>query len=143
MLAFVVLAVALGLLLGMLSRGLKPGDAVAGGDRGQPARAKSLLDQLGTLEPLKPGVSDGEFERRPLSAGAWRSPSRGSGAAADRRRWRSPTRRLALSAPMLYRVALDVELGRGATGAAAALRHLRLRSPPPTAGAADRRRRRT
>ena len=60
LLAFVILAAASGLLLGMLSGGL-----------GQVARARSyteaslyaqsLLDGVGVLEPVAPGERDGEF----------------------------------------------------------------------------------
>ena len=60
--AFVVLAVALGLLLGMLSRGLKQ-VAQAGSETEASLHAQSLLDSLGTLEPVEPGVREGEFER--------------------------------------------------------------------------------
>ena len=55
MVAFVVLAVALGLLLGMLSRGLKQ-VTQAGNETEASLHAQSLLDALGTLEPLQAGV---------------------------------------------------------------------------------------
>ncbi|MEO8162118.1 MAG: prepilin-type N-terminal cleavage/methylation domain-containing protein, partial [Arenimonas sp.] len=61
MLAFVVLAVALGLLLGMLSRGLQQ-VTQAQGETEAALYAQSLLDTVGTLEAIEPGVRDGDFD---------------------------------------------------------------------------------
>ena len=61
MLAFVLLAVALGLLVGMLSNGLRQVQQ-AQGETEATLHAQSLLDQLGKLEPIVPGRSDGEFD---------------------------------------------------------------------------------
>lgn len=60
MLAFVILAVAMGLLLSMLSRGL--GQVRQSQEETEATlHAQSLLDQLGVLEPIREGESDGEF----------------------------------------------------------------------------------
>lgn len=60
MLAFVILAVAMGLLLSMLSRGL--GQVRQSQEETEATlHAQSLLDQLGVLEPIVAGESDGEL----------------------------------------------------------------------------------
>jgi general secretion pathway protein I len=60
LLAFALLALAMGLLLGMLSGGLRQvGDAER--ETEASLHAQSLLDALGTLDRVEPGVSDGEF----------------------------------------------------------------------------------
>jgi len=63
MLALVILVAALGILIGAMSGGLKQ---VATAERETEAtlHAQSLLDALGTLEPLRPGHADGETEDR-------------------------------------------------------------------------------
>jgi general secretion pathway protein I len=60
LLAFALLSLAMGLLLGMLSNGLRQ---VSEAERESEAslHAQSLLDALGTLEPLKPGHDAGTF----------------------------------------------------------------------------------
>jgi general secretion pathway protein I len=60
LLAFALLAAAMGLLIGMLSGGLRQ---VAEAERETEAtlHAQSMLDALGTLETLKPGQREGEF----------------------------------------------------------------------------------
>jgi len=60
LLAFVILAAASGLLLGMLSGGLGQ-VARARSDTEASLYAQSLLDGVGVLEPLAPGARDGEF----------------------------------------------------------------------------------
>jgi general secretion pathway protein I len=134
MLAFVVLAVALGLLLGMLSRGLKQ-VTQSQGETEAALHAQSLLDALGTLEPLQPGTRDGEFEHGRYR---WRlqvaqaqdpapPPPPQEGAAA-------PQPVATDGAPLLYRVLLDVEWGAAAPAQKLRFETLRLRAPP--AGAA-------
>lgn len=61
MLAFVLLATAMGLLVAMLSKGLAQ---VRQAQRETEAtlHAQSLLDQLGVLEPIKPGERSGQFD---------------------------------------------------------------------------------
>lgn len=61
MLAFVILAVSMGMLLGMLSRGL--GQVRTAQDETEATlHAQSLLDQIGVIEPVQPGERVGEFE---------------------------------------------------------------------------------
>jgi general secretion pathway protein I len=61
MLAFVVLAAAMGLLMGMLSGGLRQ-VARAELETGAALHAQTLLDQLGTTEPIEPGTREGELD---------------------------------------------------------------------------------
>ena len=60
LLAFVILAAASGLLLGMLSGGLGQ-VARARSDTEASLYAQSLLDGVGVLAPIAPGARDGEF----------------------------------------------------------------------------------
>ena len=132
MVAFVVLAIALGLLLGMLSRGLKQ-VAQAASETEASLHAQSLLDALGTLEPIEPGVRDGQFDR-------------------GRYRWRLDVAEVedpappelseaeiaalpieGLGAPVLYRVVLEVEWGARAPAQRLRYATLRLRTPTPDA----------
>jgi general secretion pathway protein I len=130
MVAVVILAAALGLLLGMLSRGMKQ---VADSQAATEATlyAQSLLDQVGTLEAIAPGAREGSFAKGryhwrlqvvPAGDPAPPPPPPEDGAPA-------PQVVPAESAPVLYRVLLDVQWG--AAGPAQQLRFqtLRLRSP--------------
>lgn len=132
MLAFVLLAGAMGLLIGMLSGGLR----LVGEGRSQTEAAmyaQSLLDELGVLAPLRAGRTTGEFgdgryayaldiaptaDPAPASA----PPVPGAPAAlppqfGDRR-------------PVLYRVQLRVRWGGGAPGQQLEITTLRYRVPP-------------
>jgi general secretion pathway protein I len=129
MVAFVILAAALGLLLGMLSRGLRQvGQAQA--ETEASLQAQSLLDTVGTIEPIEPGTSTGEFGqgryrwRMQVSEGADPAPPPPPADGAP-----APEPAPALVAPLLYRVALDVEWG---SERAQRLHFdtLRLRAPP-------------
>lgn len=60
MLAFVLLATAMALLIGMLSNGLRQ-VRQAQDETEATLFAQSLFEQTGTLESLKPAVRDGEF----------------------------------------------------------------------------------
>lgn len=61
MLAFVILAVSMGMLLGMLSRGL--GQVRTSQDETEATlHAQSLLDQIGVIDPVQPGERSGEFD---------------------------------------------------------------------------------
>jgi len=62
MLAFVLLAAAMGLLLTMLSNGLGQ-VRQAQGETEATLHAQSFLDQVGLLEPIETGRSNGEFDR--------------------------------------------------------------------------------
>jgi general secretion pathway protein I len=136
MLAFVVLAVALGLLLGMLSRGLHQ-VTQSQGETEASLYAQSLLDTVGTLEPIAPGLSSGDFDHGRYR---WRMqvvpaadpappplPADGSPL---------PQPALTANAPILYRIALDVEWGAAQPAQQLHFDTLRLRSPPNADGAA-------
>jgi general secretion pathway protein I len=133
MLAFVVLAAALGLVLGMLSRGLHQ-VTQSQGETEATLHAQSLLDQVGTIEPLAPGVSTGHFGERYR----WRlevapaqdpapppPPEEGSPQAQA-----VPNE----NAPVLYRLRLDVEWGQAAKAQKLRFETLRLRAQPAQGG---------
>ena len=133
MLAFVLLAAALGLLLGMLSRGLRQ-IAQSQGESEATLYAQSLVDQLGALEPIVPGLSDGdvgggryhyrmEINEVPDPAAPPPAPDVATAAATPR----------AIGAPVLYRIALEVTWG--AAEPAQRLRFLILRARAPSAAA--------
>jgi general secretion pathway protein I len=61
MLAFVILASAMGLLIAMLSKGLGQVQQ-AQGETEATMYAQSLLDQIGMLEPIAPGRREGDFD---------------------------------------------------------------------------------
>ena len=61
LLAFSLLVLAMGLLIGMLGGGLRQ-IAEAEYETEAALHGQSLLDALGTLEPLAPGTDDGEFD---------------------------------------------------------------------------------
>lgn len=109
MLAFVILAVAMGLLLSMLSRGL--GQVRQSQEETEASlHAQSLLDQLGVLEPIAPGQSEGEFGdgryRYQLEIAETEDPTP---APATPPTVVDPT--AALGLPKLYRVQLAVRWG--------------------------------
>ena len=130
MVAFVVLAAALGLLLGMLSRGLKQ-VTQAKGETEASLHAQSLLDGLGTLEPLEPGARDGEFEdgryRWRLQVSPAEDPAPPPPPADGSPLPDAPA---TSGAPILYQVALDVEWGAGLPAQRLRFTTLRLRAPP-------------
>jgi len=127
MLAFTILAVAMGLLLGMLSRGL--GQVRKAQDETEATLyAQSLLDQVGVVEPVQAGQQTGEF---------------GNG----RYRYRLDTREIedpspapdlpptvvdaatAINAPKVYRIALAVSWGSAEAPRELTFVTLRARSP--------------
>lgn len=61
MLAFVLLAVAMGLVIAMLSNGLRQIQHAQNATEAS-LYAQSLLDGLGVLEPIEPMTQDGEFD---------------------------------------------------------------------------------
>jgi len=137
MLAFVVLAVALGLLLGMLSRGLKQ-VTQSQAETEAALHAQSLLDVLGTLEPLEPGVRDGSFEqgryrwRLQIARGADPAPPPPPEEDSP-----APQPVVVAGAPLLYRVLLDVEWGAAAPAQKLRFDTLRLRAPPADGSAGE------
>lgn len=132
MLAFVLLAVALGLLMGMLSGGLKQVNDAARATEAT-LHAQSLLDALGALEPIVPGARTGE-----LDDGRYRwsqeitevedpAPVEVDAAAA-------PAAPLE-GGPRLYRVALEVAWGKGGPRERLRVVTLRARTPQEIGGA--------
>lgn len=109
MLAFVILAVSMGMLLGMLSRGL--GQVRTSQDETEAAlHAQSLLDQVGVIEPVQPGEQLGEFAngryRYRLETTEIEDPSPAPAL--------PPTvvdADTAINPPKVYRVSLDVSWG--------------------------------
>ena len=124
MLAFVLLSVAMGLLIGMLSGGLRQ---VGEASRATEAtlHAESMLDTLGTLEPIEPGNKQGEFTdkryRWSLDVAKVDDPAPVAANA-------GPSAPLE-GGPELYRVALDVTWGKG--GPRERLRFVTLRARTP------------
>lgn len=130
MLAFVLLALAMGLLIGMLANGLHQ---VTRAENATEATlyAQSLLDPLGTLDPIAPGERSGYF-------------------AGERYRWQmqitpiaDPAPRLpvlatptteVLTPPVLYRITLDVSWATGQAGQTVHFTTLRARTPPAGTG---------
>jgi general secretion pathway protein I len=126
MLAFVLLAVALGLLMGMLSGGLKQVNE-AGRATEATLHAQSLLDALGALEPIVPGTKSGEFDdgryRWTLAVEPTDDPAPLSLDAGP------PPAAPLEGGPRLYRVALDIEWNKG--GPRERLRYVTLRARTP------------
>lgn len=136
MVAFVILAIALGLLLGMLSRGLHQ-VTQAQAETQATLYGQSLLDTVGTLELLEPGLKEGEFDHgryrwrlqvEPAPDPAPPPPP------ADGQPLPQPA--AALAAPLLYRVALQVEWGAAKPEQRLQLVTIRLRAPPAGEGGA-------
>ncbi len=130
MLAFVILAVSMGMLLGMLSRGL--GQVRSSQDESEATlHAQSLLDPVGVIEPVQPGERVGEFAngryRYRLETTEIEDP------------WPSPSPALpptvvdpdaGINAPKIYRIALDVWWGPPDAPRQLRFTTLRVRSPP-------------
>ena len=128
MLAFVILAVSMGMLLGMLSRGL--GQVRTSQDETEATlHAQSLLDQIGVIDPVQPGERSGEFDngryRYRLETTEIEDPS--------------PAPALppalvdpgaAINAPKVYRVALVVSWGPSGSPRQLRFTTLRARSAP-------------
>lgn len=115
--AFSLMALALTLLLGTLSGATR--QVRWAGDAGRATlHAQSLLDQVGIVEPLRPGSSSGEFDdgryRWTLNVQPWLDPTL----------QQDPMQPLGGSG--LYEIALGVEWGDGARGQRLQLRTLRL-----------------
>jgi general secretion pathway protein I len=137
MLAFVVLAAALGILLGMLSRGLHQVTA-SQSETEATLYAQSLLDQLGTIEPLGPGASQGDFDRGRyrwrLQVVPARDPAPPPPPAEGQPQ---PQATPVEGAPLLYRVRLDVEWGAAGPAQRLQFETLRLRALPGAEGEAN------
>jgi general secretion pathway protein I len=136
MVAFVVLAAALGLLLGMLSRGLHQ---ITGSQSETEASlyAQSMLDAIGTIEPLEPVSRVGDFDHGRYR---WRLQVTQAGDPAPPpppEEGAPPQAVPTDGAPLLYRVRLDVEWGAAAPAQRLHYETLRLRAPPAPGGEGD------
>lgn len=129
MLAFVVLATAMGLLVGMLANGLKQ-VRQAQGETEATLFAQSFFDQLGVLEPLVPGSREGGFDkdryhyRLEISEVPDPVPLQPSAPLPD-------LLVNIIGAPVLYRIELDVDWGNALP--AQHLRFVTLRARVPMA----------
>ena len=128
LIAFVILSVAMGMLLSMLSRGLSQ----VGGARDETRvslHAQSLLDTLGVLEPLQAEVREGEFDggryryRRDVAEVEDPSPPPVLPPGA-------PPPPEVLAGPTLYQATLVVQWGEGAPRQQLRFVTLRARTPP-------------
>ena len=123
--AFAVLALALGVLLGILSNSTK--QIRWADDAGRAAlHAQSLLDQVGVGQALQPGHREGGFEdgryRWALDVAPWRDPSLRDAAPQPE----DP------GAPKLMQLLLDVRWGDGGPRNRLQVRTLRLTLPDTT-----------
>ena len=127
LIAFVILSVAMGMLLSMLSRGLSQ----VGGARDETRvslHAQSLLDTLGVLEPLQAEVREGEFDggryRYRLDVAEVEDPSPPPVLPPG-----APPPEV-LAGPTLYQATLVVQWGEGAPRQQLRFVTLRARTPP-------------
>ncbi len=134
--AFALLAIGLGILIGILSGGVRQVRTAQTASEAT-LYAQSLLDTLGAAEPIEPGETSGEFDhgryRWRLDISEYADPLAEAEVAADRedRRGRNGAQqpRNLTPAGLLYRVALDVEWGRD--DAVRRLRFVTLRALAP------------
>jgi general secretion pathway protein I len=129
LLAFVLLAAAMGLLVAMLSNGLRQ-VRQAQGETEASLYAQSLLDEVGRLEAIQPGKRQGEFAqgryRYELEISEAEDPMPPAETAAP------AVPITTVGAPKLYRVALAVSWGTGQPAQRLRLVTLRARTPPLT-----------
>lgn len=128
MLAFVLLATAMGLLVAMLANGLRQ-VRQAQGETEATLHAQSLLDQIGVLEPIVPGRREGTFDhdryRYQLEISEAEDPVP---IAKDSR---EPAVAPAVGGPRLYRIALALTWGAGQPAQQLRFVTLRARQPSP------------
>ena len=126
MLAFALLAFAMGLLIGMLANGLHQ---VSRAESATEATlyAQSLLDPLGTLEPIAVGERNGYFQGNRYR---WRLQVTPAQDPAPRAVVVTAPTSEVLTPPVLYRIALDVSWGDGGRGQSLHFATLRVRAPP-------------
>ncbi len=139
MLAFVVLAVAMGLLVGMLANGLRQ-VRQAQGETEAALHAQTLLDQIGILEPIAPVVREGNLDqdryRYRLDISEAEDPVAPVPGQLPPEAGPPVTAASLIGGPTLYRVVLDVSWGAGAPGQQLRFVTLRARLPLPGAVAA-------
>ena len=126
--AFVILAVGMGLLLAMLSRGLNQVRR-AQDETEASLHAQSLLDSLGVIEALAEGERNGDFEggryRYRLQVREVEDPVPVPEAQPG-----APPAPEPVAGPTLYRIALQVEWGEGGPRQQLDYVTLRARTPP-------------
>lgn len=137
LLAFTLLAVALGILLSIVGSGL--GQVRNAGEASEATlHAQSFLAALGVLEPIEPGTRQGEFEDSPyrwsLDVSEFEDPVADGPASPSGDPPESVGRQFD-SAPILYRVQLDVAWGEGED--ARSLRFVTLRARRPAVDALE------
>lgn len=131
MLAFVLLATAMGLLVAMLANGLHQ-VAQAQSETEASLHAQSLIDQLGVLEAIAPAQRTGDFDQGryhyelDITEVADPAPVAEPANAA-------PAATTTLGAPKVYRVALAVRWGAGQAAQQLHFVTLRVRTPPAIA----------
>jgi general secretion pathway protein I len=112
MLAFAMLAFAMGLLIGMLADGLHQVSRAEGATEAT-LYAQSMLDPIGTLEPIAPGDREGYFQGNRYH---WRLHVAQAPDPAPRIDVLTAPTSEVLTPPVLYRVVLDVSWGEGKPG---------------------------
>jgi general secretion pathway protein I len=137
LMAFALLAVALGILVAILGGGLTQVRTAADASEAS-LHAQSLLDELGVLEPIEPGTREGESEdgrfRWTLEISEAEDPA--PTAPADPAA--APVESVGLQMvgePVLYRIQLDVAWGEGDYARSLRFTTLRARLPTTPLGA--------
>jgi general secretion pathway protein I len=127
--AVVILATALGLLLGMLSRGMRQ-VTQSQAESEAAMYAQSLLDQLGTIEVLEPVEKDGDFADGRYQWHLQVAPTADPAPPPPAEPGAPPPQAVQTdTSPTLYRVRLDVSWGGGGQGQQLRFETLRLRTP--------------
>ncbi len=131
-LAFTLLAVALGILMAILGGGLTQVRGAADASVAT-LHAQSLLDEVGVLEAIEPGSRAGDFDngryRWEMDITETEDPA--PAGLSDPNAAPVETVGLQLpSAPLLYRIQLDVSWGRDDLGRSIRFVTLRARTPP-------------
>lgn len=127
MLAFVLLAAAMGLLMSMLSNGLGQ-VRHAQGETEATLHAQSLLDQVGLLEAIEPGRSNGKFDNGRYTYELDISEVQDPAPAPELPNAPAPGVET-VGAPKLYRVALHVSWGANEPAQQLNFVTLRVRAP--------------
>jgi len=130
MLAFALLAFAMGLLIGMLADGLHQVSRAEGATEAT-LYAQSLLDPMGTLEPIAPGDREGYFQGNRYH---WRLHVAPAPDPAPRVVVLTAPTTEVLTPPVLYRIALDVSWGDGKPGQTLHFATLRARASGNSGG---------
>jgi general secretion pathway protein I len=131
-LAFTLLAMALGILMAILGGGLTQVRGAADASVAT-LHAQSLLDEVGVLEPIEPGSSGGDFDdgryRWEMQITEAEDPAPVGVADPDAAPVETVGRQLP-SAPLLYRIKLDMAWGEDDLERRISFVTLRARTPP-------------